>query len=97
MAYIAVDCALEILDGEEEGDDEEETEYCRDTDGHEYSKGSIPGCVVGFFGQMGGGVIAGDGILSHQNTTYGYIGWRGTRTPSRIARPIVECCKDEFS
>lgn len=44
----AGDCVGEILDGEEQGDEEEETEDGGNPNRHEHPQRRIPGSVVGF-------------------------------------------------
>ena len=65
LAYVAGDGFVEILDAEEEGDEEEEAEEGGYADGHEDAQWRVPGGVVCFFGQVGRGVVAGDGVLGH--------------------------------
>lgn len=56
LAGGGVDGVGEVLDGEEEGDEEEEAKHGRAADGGEDSEGSIPFSVLGFLGEVGGGV-----------------------------------------
>lgn len=56
LAGGGIDRGWEVLDGEEEGDEEEEAKHGRAADGGEDAEGSIPFSVLGFFGEMGGGV-----------------------------------------
>ena len=62
---VAGDRLVEILDAEEERDEEEEAEEGRDAHGHEDAQRGVPGGVVRLFGQVGRGVVAGDGVLGH--------------------------------
>ena len=74
LANVRLDCFGEVLDGEEEGDEEEEAEEGGDPDRHEDAEGSVPGGVVGFFGEMGGSVEAGDGVLGHEDAADCHVG-----------------------
>lgn len=67
------DRGVKVLDGEEERDEEEEAEDGGHAYGHEDAQRGVPVCVVGFFGQVGGRVEAGDGVLCHQDTTHSDI------------------------
>ena len=96
LSYGATDCTGEILDGEEERYYQEEAEYSRDTDGHQYAQGSIPRCVVSLLGQMSRSIIACDGVLSHQDPTHSYIRRRGANAPPWIACSIIEGSEDEL-
>ena len=56
LADGGVDGVGEVLDGEEEGDEEEEAKHRRAADGGEDAEGSVPFSVLGFFGEVGRGV-----------------------------------------
>ena len=45
---------------------------------------------------MGGSVESGNGVLGHEKTANGDIGWGGADAPSWVAGAVVEGCEDFF-
>ena len=56
LAGGGVDGGGEVLDGKEEGDEEEEAKDRRAADRGENAKGRVPFSVLGFLGEVGGGI-----------------------------------------
>ena len=77
LAVGAGDGGVEVLDAEEEGEDEEEAEYAAAADAHHHANRGAPCCVLGLFGEMGGGVETRDRVLGHEDADAGDVGGAG--------------------
>jgi len=84
------DRAVEVLDREEQAQDEKEAEDRGADDGGQHAEWCTPGCVSGFFAQVGARVEAGDGVLAHENPDTCDICRRGSRSPARSTSSVTE-------
>ena len=85
------------MDGEEEAEQEEEAEDGGAADGGQDADGRAPGRVLRLFGEVGGRVEAGDGILREQDPADGDVGGRCSDGPTHCtvhSRAVVEVLED---